>query len=110
MANLDPNPNLDPNSPNRDPNFPSRDPRFDPAVTADRGFASGWTLGIGVVVVLLIVGFLAFGNNHNGTETASTPPGAPSAMNPKPLSPPATATLPAARNPAETNGSAPISK
>ena len=95
---------------NFDPNFPNRDPALDPMST--RPARSGWTLGIGVAVIVLIVGFLAFGHNHNG-NVANVPPGAPTAMNPTaaspatPMSPPATATLPAARNPAETTGSAP---
>ncbi len=96
---------------NFDPNFPNRDPAFGPMST--RPAPSGWTLGIGVAVIVLIVGFLAFGHNHNG-EVANVPPGAPTALNPapnaspaSPMSPPATATLPAARTPAETTGSAP---
>jgi hypothetical protein len=88
---------------NLDPNFHNRDPRYDPSVGTP---ARSWTLGVGFVIVALIIGFLAFGHSHSGDIAATAPPGVPTAMNPAPT-PPATATLPAAANPAETTGSAP---
>jgi hypothetical protein len=94
---------------NLDPNFPNGRPPYDPEAINNKP-AGGWTLGIGLIAVAVIIGFLAFGNNHHGDTTASAPPGVPTAANPAPA-PSNTATLPAApKSPAETTGSAPTSQ
>jgi hypothetical protein len=92
---------------NFDPNFPNRDPRFDPADWANNPTSRSWTLGVGVAIVVLIVGFLALGRNHTGDSAALNAPTMAPATSPTITSPPANATLPAIRNPAETTGSAP---
>ncbi|MBV9260136.1 MAG: type II secretion system protein [Pseudolabrys sp.] len=78
-----------------DPNFPQRD--RDPDVPTP---ARGWTLGIGVLVVLAIIAFLAAGRQHNPNEASG-----PSANTTATNTPGASPLTPGPRTPAETTGS-----
>ena len=87
-----------------DPNFPARDrDRMD-----DPSAPRGWTLGIGVLVVLAIIAFLATGKQHSGDQAANAPMARPASnamVNPPAPAAPLSPTLPAARSPTETTGS-----
>ncbi len=87
-----------------DPNFPMREPD---RIEDPREPARGWTLGIGVAIVLAIIAFLATGKQHSNDQAAApmAQPASNAMVKPPAMNTPASPTLPAPRIPTETTGS-----
>ena len=87
-----------------DPNFPMQDRE---RLEDPREPTRGWTLGIGVLIVLGIIAFLATGKQHSNDQ-ANVPVNQTSTnamVNPPSQTSPLSPAQPAARTPAETTGS-----
>jgi cytoskeletal protein RodZ len=87
-----------------DPNFPDRDPNnfTDPTLPREPRPNRSWTIGIGVLVALGIIAFLATGKTHKADNTPPAPPTNTAVNTPAAPLPPAAAP----RAPAETTGRA----